>query len=72
MNGPGRYDEACTQARLATGGHTVVLFVAGGVHGQGFQVQTLDPDFAKSLPAVLRSIADQVEANPPDTERKPK
>lgn len=37
--GPGKYDDACTAARLATGAGAVALIVLGGNLGAGFSVQ---------------------------------
>lgn len=58
--GPGKYDDACTKARLATGAHTTVLIVLGGTLGLGFSVQTEDPSFVATLPEVLRALADEI------------
>jgi len=38
MIGEGKYDDACTQARLATGGETVILIVVNGNKGHGLSV----------------------------------
>lgn len=37
--GPGKYDDECTAARLMTGGRMVALVVLNGHHGSGFSVQ---------------------------------
>lgn len=59
-HGPGKYDDACTKARLATGAEGVVLIVSHGQFGDGFAVQ-VSPSFLRQLPAVLRFMADQIE-----------
>jgi hypothetical protein len=63
MNGPGKYDDVCTQAREATEATeaaSVVLIVFGGKHGHGFSVQSSTADLLL-LPQILRSIADQID-----------
>jgi hypothetical protein len=60
LNGPGKYDEACTVARAMTKGIGVVLIVIEGEHGNGFSVQTLEPDLLPVLPALLRVIANEM------------
>ncbi len=60
--GPGKYDDACTAARLATDAAGVVLIVLGGKQGSGFSVQVEGEDLTWALPALLRSVADQIEA----------
>lgn len=60
INGPGKYDDACTVAREMTKAIGLVLIVFGGEHGNGFSVQTLEPDLLPVLPALLRVIADEM------------
>lgn len=57
--GPGKYDDACTAARLMTGGG-VVLIVAGGEKGDGFAAQ-LQPGMGEVLPLALRQVATQID-----------
>lgn len=59
--GPGKYDDACTQARQATGGEAVVLIVLDGEQGSGFSVQVAGESIAHLLPFLLRTTADQIE-----------
>lgn len=59
--GPGIYDDECTEAREATKAQTVLLMVMGGAKGNGFSVQSTDALVQVKLPAILRSIADQIE-----------
>ena len=63
LNGPGKYDEACTTVREMTGAVGVVLIVIEGDKGNGFSVQTLEPDLLPVLPAMLRVIADEISRN---------
>lgn len=59
--GPGKYDDACTNARRETEAVGVVLIVIAGTHGHGFSVQTADPDLEKQLPTLLRYAANLIE-----------
>lgn len=61
MNDPGKYDDACTHARYATGAAGCLLIVLNGTHGHGFSVQ-VPPEVVGSIPALLREIADNIEA----------
>lgn len=60
--GPGKYDELCTHAREMAKAEGLAVIVLKGSAGSGFSVQgplamTLD------LPRMLRTIADEIEAN---------
>jgi hypothetical protein len=61
-NGPGKYDDACTAARIATQARAAVLIVTDGNRGSGFSVQAHDPAFVLALPMLLRRVADDIEA----------
>lgn len=61
MVGEGKYDDACTQARLATGGESVMLVVINGRQGHGFSVHSTDPQFPEKIPLILREMADSIE-----------
>lgn len=62
--GPGRYDDEATTVMKATEASGVILIVIGGNKGEGFACQaTLEVTL--SLPKMLRSIADQIEADIP-------
>lgn len=54
--GPGKYDSACTMARMLTNGQAVVLVVLNGVRGSGFSVQASEP----VPPAVLADLLESV------------
>jgi predicted TIM-barrel fold metal-dependent hydrolase len=60
--GPGKYDEEATMVMESTKAHGVIVIVIGGDRGPGFAIQaTLDVTMA--LPAMLRDIANQIEAD---------
>jgi hypothetical protein len=59
--GPGTYDKEATAVRESTGAETVMILVVGGLRGNGFSVQTVDPDFGRNIPAMLRQMADEIE-----------
>jgi hypothetical protein len=60
--GPGRYDDEVTWVRERTHATGVVLIVVGGDKGAGFAVQAT-AEATLDLPAVLRTMADQIEAD---------
>jgi len=60
--GPGKYDEALTQARRQCGSSAAVLVVLSGESGPGFSCQA-DLETTLRLPAILRRIADDIEAD---------
>lgn len=62
-HGPGKYDHEATLVREGVGARTVLLAVIGGSRGSGFSLQTESPGDLVTLPAVLRQIADQIEAD---------
>lgn len=59
--GPGKYTDACNEARQSTGAETLIMMVFNGTHGNGFEVQTEQDDFNLTLPKVLRELADRIE-----------
>ncbi|HEY1448413.1 MAG TPA: hypothetical protein VGF33_07730 [Caulobacteraceae bacterium] len=62
--GPGKYDHLATAARVAAGARAVIVMVIDGDLGSGFSVQADEP-LALTLPAILRDLADQIEAGAP-------
>ena len=62
--GPGKYDAEATMVREATNAQGVVVIVVGGDRGEGFSCQASLP-ITLGLPAMLRSMADQIEADTP-------
>lgn len=61
--GPGKYDHIATAARQVTKARGVVVIVIGGEAGSGFSVQTTDPHLSRALPALLRELAEQIDAD---------
>lgn len=57
--GPGKYDDACTHARLSTNAQACILVVIGGEKGSGFSVQG-PPDVTAQLPTILEHMAKQI------------
>ena len=64
MNGPGKYDDLCTQAREAAEAQAVVLIVMNGNKGSGFSVQALEPITPSLLSVMLSDLANQVQHAP--------
>jgi hypothetical protein len=63
MIGPGKYNHLCTFVRQSVMADGVVLIVIGGCNGEGFECQFTTPELAVALPAMLRTMADQIEAD---------
>ena len=63
-SGPGKYTAECARARIQAQAETAVLLIWGGRFGNGFEVQSTDPDMQSTLPTLLRSMADQIEQVP--------
>lgn len=61
--GSGKYDHLATYVREQSQAEAVILIVVAGDRGGGFSVQAHTPDVAMSLPALLRRIANDIEAN---------
>jgi hypothetical protein len=61
-HGPGKYDALATTVREAARARAVVVIVVDGEHGSGFSVQMREA-VALALPAMLRRIADAIEAD---------
>jgi hypothetical protein len=62
MIGPGKYDGALTAARGVSGATAALLIVLKGPLGAGFSVQA-DLVSMTAIPAALRMVADQIEAD---------
>ena len=60
--GPGRYDDLCTYVKDAAKAEGAIVIVFRGEHGNGFSMQADLIDTMK-LPATLRLVADQIEAD---------
>jgi len=65
--GAGKYDDAATAAREATKAEGVLLIVLGGDKGSGFSAQ-IPPEIVARVPALLRHIANEIEAAPPEND----
>lgn len=59
-DGPGKYDMLTTLVRDLTGADAVVVLVAGGIRGTGFDVQIAAPPERQA--AVVRALADALRA----------
>jgi hypothetical protein len=60
--GPGKYDEEATLIMERTKAKGVIVMIIGGDKGAGFAVQA-DLITTLSLPSILRSIANQIDAD---------
>ena len=69
--GPGKYDALATYCRKRSNAETVVVLVLGGDQGAGCAVQSIDPEISRSLPALLRKVADDIEADTRDEDIHP-
>ena len=62
--GPGKYDDEVTALMEKLKAQGIILWVIGGPKGEGFSMQaTLDVTL--NTPAILRSMADQIEESIP-------
>lgn len=57
--GPGKYDDLCTDVRLKTHAHGVLLIVLGGDKGTGFSCQATAAT-TLALPDLLEDVARQI------------
>lgn len=60
--GPGRYDEECSRARIATNARGVILIVIDGKAGSGFSCQA-DIITTLQLPDILDTVAKEIRAS---------
>lgn len=61
MAEPGKYHSLCEEVRDKTGADGAVVMIYSGELGNGFSMVG-SPEFCCAMPAVLRSMADQLEA----------
>ncbi|HLY79781.1 MAG TPA: hypothetical protein VKQ70_10430 [Caulobacteraceae bacterium] len=61
--GPGKYDDLATVTRKRAKARGVIVIVFEGHLGNGFSVQTLDPQLIVQVPAILRDVAAGIEAD---------
>jgi hypothetical protein len=59
--GPGKYDAEATMVMQSTNATCVIVWVYGGDRGEGFAVQTSDLTLLRTIPGIMRSMADQIE-----------
>lgn len=59
--GPGKYDDLATYCREKVNAPGVLLILTGGNRGPGFSAQLTAEDVLR-VPAMLRAVADQIEA----------
>lgn len=62
MIGAGKYDKLCTHVRMKAKAMAAIVLIIGGKKGSGFSVQA-PPDVTEKVPAFLRELADQIEAD---------
>jgi len=67
--GAGKYDPQLVHALADAGAKCGVLMVLNGNHGSGFAVQATVQQLLH-LPGILRSMADSIEADTVETEKK--
>jgi hypothetical protein len=60
--GPGKYDDLCTYVREQAKAKAAVIMVFEGADGSGFSCQA-DLATTLRLPALLRQMADEIEAS---------
>lgn len=60
-DGPGKYDFLCTLVRDLAKSEGAAVIVVNGELGSGFSVQ-LNEGLRLAMPAMLRLLADQIEA----------
>lgn len=60
--GPGKYDAEAMLVHERTKAHATIVIVIGGEKGPGFSV-VADELTVMSLPAILRSMANQLDAD---------
>jgi hypothetical protein len=63
--GPGKYDDVATKAREMTNALGVIVIIFGGDKGNGFSLQAVyqPNEFMKNVPKMLRTVADQIDAD---------
>lgn len=61
--GAGKYDDLATTARQSANARGVIVIVFEGDKGNGFSVQTADLQLVARVPAILRDVADGIEAD---------
>lgn len=62
-DGSGKYDYLATYVRTQAQAVGVVVIIGGGKYGDGFSVEVTSQAQADGLVAVLRDVANQIEAD---------
>jgi hypothetical protein len=55
MNGPGKYDNICTVARVAADADCAIVIIINGNHGSGFSVQCTE-GLVLDIPSILEHV----------------
>jgi hypothetical protein len=61
-----KYDQEVTSVRQFCMADGIALLVVNGHKGTGFSCQFVDKEMVKSVPALLRRMADEIESSAPD------
>lgn len=61
--GPGKYGANAENLLEQFHGQLCLVLMFGGPHGPSFDVATVNPEWMAALPAVLRKLADAIEAD---------
>jgi hypothetical protein len=59
--GPGRYDKEAAMVMESAKARGVMVIIYRGDRGNGFSMQSTDPRFIRTIPDILRSMADQID-----------
>lgn len=66
--GPGKYDELATLCRTTVNAQGAIVIIIDGDRGHGFSVQIHDVELLLRLPAMLRTVADEIERSADDVQ----
>lgn len=61
--GPGRYDNECQTIHETSKADVVMLLIVNGDKGSGFSLSSKEYKFIKEMPAMLRYMAEKIEAD---------
>jgi hypothetical protein len=59
--GAGKYDDIATTVMFEAQADLVLIAIVNGNRGEGFAVQCKDAPLMRSIPQILRNMADQLE-----------
>lgn len=60
--GPGKYDELCSDVRIEAEAAVAIVIVINGKLGSGFSMQSVAPNAARFVPAILEDVARGIRA----------